>query len=298
MAMNIDSFSKYNPAVIIYFYVLAIGLGVFFIHPAFVVCSILFSGAYYVRLKGKEAFKLIIGLVPVFVLISAINPLFSRYGTTVLFTFGSGREYTLEALCYGMAAGGIFVSAMLWFASYNLVITSDKFMYALRKLAPAASLLITMIFRLIPSFGAKASQMSLARSSLMGREEKGLKDKVLSGTAVLNALMGWALEGGIKTSDSMKARGYGCGKRTAFAKYRFDSRDRALLIVLLCLMIITIFTGILGTANTTYEPVMHFEGFYDPYTIMGIVSYILLLATPTAINITEEIKWHILRSKI
>lgn len=296
--MGRDSFSGYNPVIIIMFYVLAIGLGVFFVHPAFVVCSVVLSAAYYVTLKGREAFKLVLGLLPVFILISAINPIFNRYGETVLFTWGGGREYTFEALCYGMALGGIFISVMLWFASYNINMTSDKFMHAFGRMAPSASLLITMVFRLVPAFGVKATQMAAARASIENVEGKGFKQKLKSGTAISSALISWALEGGIITSDSMKSRGYGCGKRTAFARYRFDSRDRVALILMVALMIITIGAGVLGTSNTTYTPELHFEGINNPYAVIGVISYFLLLAMPTAVNIVEEITWHILRSKI
>ena len=34
------------------------------------------------------------------------------------------------------------------------------------------------------------------------------------------------------------------------------------------------------------------------YTIAGVVAYALFLAIPAGINLTEELKWHILRSKI
>ena len=47
------------------------------------------------------------------------------------------------------------------------------------------------------------------------------------------------LEGGIITADSMRSRGYGSGKRTNFAIYRFDGRD-VILLLAMCLLIAVI----------------------------------------------------------
>ena len=42
----------------------------------------------------------------------------------------------------------------------------------------------------------------------------------------------WSLESAIDTADSMRSRGYGEPGRTAFSIYRFDDRDRGLLLCL------------------------------------------------------------------
>ena len=42
----------------------------------------------------------------------------------------------------------------------------------------------------------------------------------------LSVTVTWALENAVVTADSMKSRGYGLPGRTAFARQRFDGRDR------------------------------------------------------------------------
>ena len=55
-----------------------------------------------------------------------------------------------EALAYGGVIAGVFVVMMLWFGCYNRVMTSDKFMCLFGNWAPSLSLLLVMVFRLVP----------------------------------------------------------------------------------------------------------------------------------------------------
>ena len=116
---------------------------------------------------------------------------------------------------------------------------------------------------------------------------------------MLSALLSWALEGGIATADSMRSRGYGCGrKRTSFSIYRFEVRDRLMLCGMAGLLLVLGFCTLQGGAQAEYTPGLSIAGPGNFYTIAGVVAYALFLAIPAGINLTEELKWHILRSKI
>lgn len=294
-----DTFSNYNPIINFVFFIGTVVFGMFFIHPLFLLCSCLWAFAYYITVHGSKGFKLVFGFIPIFVILSVVNPLFNTYGKHVLFTYFGGRHYTLEALCYGMAIAAMFVSVMAWFASYNSVMTSDKFIYIFGRIIPAISLVLTMIMRLIPSFQRKINQITGARKCIGKAGKYGTKkEKIANGMTIISALTGWALEGGIITADSMRSRGYGTGKRTNFAIYRFDGRDIALLVVMIILIIIITGCGLSGGASATYTPVMNISKLSNPYTAIGILAYCVFLAIPTILNVTEAITWHILRSKI
>ncbi|MDO4518622.1 MAG: energy-coupling factor transporter transmembrane component T, partial [Bacillota bacterium] len=238
-------------------------------------------------------------LLPVFAIVSLINPLINGYGNRVLFTWLGGRPYTLEALCYGMALGGIFVSIILWFASYNVVMTSDKFMYIFGGRAPSITLTLTMVLRFVPNLMRKAKQIASARECIgKGSDSPSKGEKVRNGMEILSALTSWALEGGILTADSMRSRGYGVGKRTSFSIYRFDKRDLGLVIVMIFLVVFVVICSMNGATETTYTPVMKIGKFDNIYSIGGIVAYALFLSIPTVVNVLEEIRWHNLRSRI
>ena len=167
-----DKLSTYNPAVGFLFFVGAIVLGMFFIHPLFLGVSVLLSAGYYLALKGGKGGRLIGILLVVFVAISVINPVFNTRGDTVLLSGLGGRRYTLEALVYGMATGAMFFSMMMWFASYNVVMTSDKFIYLFGRLMPAISLILTMVLRLIPCFQKKLARYRARASASAWREAR------------------------------------------------------------------------------------------------------------------------------
>lgn len=294
-----DTFSTYNPVINFVFFAGALIFSMFYIHPAFLICSFVLSSAYYLTLKGTDGLKLIAGMIPLFIFMSVVNPLLNRNGDTVLFTYFGGRPYTFEALCYGMALSCMFISVIIWFASYSVVMTSDRFLYIFGRMAPSLSMVLTMILRFIPLYSRKAAQISSARSSIgMSGHSGTFKDKLRSGMTVLSTLTSWALEGGIVAADSMRSRGYGSGRRTGFAVYRFDRRDIAVLAIMILLAAVVAVCGFFGAAEASYTPKMHVAPAGSICTAAGTAAYFLFLSLPSVINITEEIKWHILRSGI
>ena len=286
-----DPFSQYHPLVNFLYFAGVIIFSVVIQHPAYLVSSVLSGLIYYLILKGRKALPLILGLIPLFTVIAAVNPLFNTLGKTVLFTVFS-RPYTLEALLHGMAAGGIFAAMMFWFGCYSEVLTSDKFTSLFGRVIPSLSLLLVMVLRLIPNLGRKARQITSARVCI----GKGLhhsaskKTRLTEGAAILSGLTDWALEGSIVTADSMRSRGYGCCKRTGYRQYRFCIRDAVLLAV--CAVLLLCVT-LLGGMDTQYTP----QRSISPLT-GGFAAYCFYLFIPSLLYGKEALQWQILRSAI
>ena len=294
-----DSFSVYNPVINFTFYIFALILCMVNMHPAYVAVSVFFSITYYVTIKGlKASAKRLLTMGIIFLLIALLNPVIVQNGDTVLFRC-LGRVFTKEALVYGMCSAGMVISVLMWFSSYNLVMTSDKFMYVFSDLIPSLSLILTMVLRLVPTYKKKAEQIASARACI-GKfsESTSFADKVNDGMTVLSSLMSWALEGGVMTSDSMQSRGYGSGKRTKFSVYSFGKKDVALLAVMGTAIILSIAFMIATSTGIEFYPVIIFRQVDSPVFILGISSYALFLSIPTIINVKENIIWHILRSRI
>lgn len=291
-------FATYNPIISFIYYIGAIALTMFLNHPAYLICSLVFSFTLFCTVKGSGAFKLLIGLFPVFIIVSLINPLLNTMGKTILFTY-FGRPFTLEALLYGFVAAAIFVSVITWFASYNEIMTGDKFLYVFGRFAPAVSMIVTMVLRFVPNYTRQALKISDARKCVgMGVSGSELKAKSKEGATIISVLTSWAFEGGIVTADSMKSRGYGTGKRTSFSLYRFSANDVFLSAVLITLFGIVVFCGVNGAVDVSFIPDIVIPALNNTYTAMGIVAYALFLVTPTAINLLEEVTWLITKSKI
>lgn len=289
--MGRDAFSDCHPAVNFVFFVGAIGFGAVIQHPAYAAAGVVCAALYYLLLRGRAGLKLFGFLAAMFLVISLVNPLLNTSGGYVL-QYIFGRPYTLEALCYGMALGALFVVMLLWFGCYSQVLTSDKFTALFGNLIPALSLLLVMVLRLIPSFTRKAAQIAGARRAIGKGSAPGapVKERVRGGMGVLSALTDWALEGGIVTADSMRARGYGAAKRTRFRIYRMTARDWTLLGLILALELAVLLAG--GT-GAVYTPRIRVDGL-----TWGFGAYCLLLLLPSLLQGKETIAWRISRSRI
>lgn len=291
-------FAACHPAVCFGFFVGAIGGSMFFQHPAYLLVSVVSAAALLLTEKGRAALPMLAGMVPLFLIVSAINPLFNHYGARMLFrVFGS--PYTLEALLYGGAIAGMLVAALLWFSCYSAVMTSDKFTWLFGYLIPALSLILVMVLRLIPAYGRKASQITGARRCIgkAPAAAESWKEKARHSMSVLSALTTWALEGAIVTADSMSSRGYGTGKRTGFQTYRWRFADICFGAGGLILFGITLWGAARGWTRVSFTPVMHIA----PITgspLAGLLAYGLCLLTPSLLNLREEWKWNYLRSRI
>ena len=176
--MKRDTFSTYNPLINFIFFIGAVALGMFFLHPALLCCSLLLSSAYYLTIHRRRGLKFLAAMIPLFVVLAAVNPLFNPNGQTVLFVYLGGRPYTLEALIYGAAIAAMFISILIWFACYNAVMTSDKFLYIFGRTAPAISLVLSMILRLVPGFQRKAGQIA-GRGRHAARKDRKRRHRAL-----------------------------------------------------------------------------------------------------------------------
>ena len=292
-----DAFAGYHPAIGFLFFIGAIIMGMFFVHPVFLGVSIVASALYFLLLLGSKGLKFLASMLGLIIAISIINPLFNTLGDTVLFTYFGGRRFTLEALMYGFATGGMFLSVLLWFACYNRIMTSDKFIYLFDKCIPAISLLLSMVLRLVPGFKAKAITIAGARKCIGKAPENGRKTERLHNSMdVLSVLTSWALEGAVVTGDSMKSRGYGSGKRSNFSTYRLCTRGGVALSVMFAGLLLVTAGAIGGGADISYYPVVTLPQ-KGLYTVVGASGYAAFLLIPSIIHIWEDVTWCILRSR-
>ncbi len=293
--MRSDAFSKRHPAVNFAFFLGAICAAVIIQHPAYLAVGIVSGSCYYLLLHRRKGLRNILSMLPLFLVLTLINPLFNRYGERVLFWY-FGRPYTWEALLYGMAISGIFLEMLLWFGCYNAVLTSDKFTSLFGNVIPALSLLLVMVLRLIPNFMRKATQIAGARKSIGKGAAEGdtNKEKLEDGMSILGALTSWALEGSVVTADSMRSRGYGTGKRSSFMIYTMTSLDWGLLAAFSVLLGLVVFVG---DKTATFTPELSIAQI-GGWNSLGLAAYGVFLLLPTVLHIKEAIQWHISRSKI
>ena len=239
-------------------------------------------------LCGVEGLKKWRAMLPMFLMIAVFNPLFNHRGVTKLFTLG-GQWVTLEALCYGVTAGLSLGALILWFACYQEVITSDKFLYLFGKAAPGTALLITMALNLVPRLDHQLHQIQECQEMLYP-DSASLKDKVRKSLRHVSTLLGWSLENTVEQADSMKARGYGIRRRTTFHLFRFESGDAAFLVLLSVLTVGCLMGCGLGYGRMEFYPRMD-RLFQSPWEMGFYVLFLILMLTPGILEWKEELLW-------
>ncbi|MBO5425583.1 MAG: energy-coupling factor transporter transmembrane protein EcfT [Lachnospiraceae bacterium] len=291
------AFAGYHPVVNLIFFLSIFCFSVLIQHPVYLVANGLGSVIYCFMLEKKRFLSKAIKLFYLLLFLTLINPLLNTRGDSVLFRI-FGRPYTLEALVYGFVVGCIFVVVLMWLDCYNQIFARDKFVFLFSSFMPTIALILSMIFRLIPSFQDKAGQIAGARTAIgKGLEASSKKDSIKQATIVLGALVSWALENSVVTGDSMKARGYGIKKRSTFKMYHMTFRDW-LLIIAMCLLIWIVTVSIVtGNARAEFVPKIDIA-VIDESNILGFIAYCVLLAIPILIHIKEKVSWSISEYKI
>lgn len=247
-------FKNYHPAVNFAYFAAVILITVIYKHP--LMLSVSFVGAIVslATLSGvRKTLARAALLLPLTLAIGAVNPLFNHRGVTVLAYFPSGNPFTLESLLYGTAAALTLLDVILWFYSINEIFTSDKLIALGARCFPHLSLLFSITLRFLPKFFDRAKQLHTARSVLVRQTADGKSDvgnskrrkaklipRLREGFAEFSALLTWALESSIETAESMKSRGYGTARRSAYELYRAEPRDLALGGVLLALLALSL----------------------------------------------------------
>ena len=329
-----DEFSRYHPVVNLIFYLLVLGTTMFQMSVGLVFISLFSAVVYYFMLKKTEGLKYCAVVVGIIIVSAIINPLFSNKGGTLLFYLFTGNPVTLESIIYGLISAIIIGAMLLWFSTFNQVMGVERILGAIGKVLPNVSLLITMIMRFIPQYTRHQRKVSMVNKvnkrnygekiNLLNREKtekenviearkrqkkknyieackkqkkKNGIDKIIDsikeGSRTFSITTTWALENSIYTADSMKARGFGTGRRTNYSNYKFQKRDYLLMGWLVILWLVVVFSLERKKVYTYYYPFIQVKNNVVVYLIYG-----LLCLTPVLINVKEEIRWLILKSRI
>jgi energy-coupling factor transport system permease protein len=162
------------------------------------------------RLRGLLTGVLLISAFAVF-----LNFVSAHLGTTVLFALPDqipalGGPYTLEALAFG-ATGGLTVgAAILAAAPFSILLASHEVMDALPAALSRTGAAIAASLNLVPAVAASFVQVTEAQR-LRGWRPRGPR----SWSEIVVPVVLTSVEGSIQLAESMEARGFGSGPRTA-----------------------------------------------------------------------------------
>lgn len=291
------AFANYHPICLMIYFLSVIIIAMFVQNPVLQLSALFGAVLFCICLQRKK--EILSGFyfyIPLFILVTLTNPLFSHNGVTPLF-FLNGQAVTLEAFVYGVAIAVMVIGVMLWCRCYSEIMTSDKFLYLFGRVIPKLSLVLSMILRFIPQFKKQIKKVKNAQKTMGMYSSKSRVERINSSLKVFFVMISWSLENSFETSISMKARGYGVKKRTNYSIFTFSSNDVVLLSSTLLFLLITIVSVSIGKMDFWYYPSIS-EINVSVFSIITYISFFLLSFTPFFIEIKEAFKWKYYISKI
>lgn len=172
--------------------------------------SALAAGAGLRRIRG-----LLIGVLLISAFAMLLNFVSAHLGTTILFELpaqipGVGGPYTLEALAFGASGGITIAAAILSAAPFSLLLASHEVMDALPAALSRTGVAIAASLNLVPAVATSFVQVAEAQR-LRGWRPRGPR----SWMEIVVPVVLTSVEGSIQLAESMEARGFGSGPRTA-----------------------------------------------------------------------------------
>lgn len=289
-----SGFARLHPLVDLTFFVLVLAFAMFLSHPAVQLAGLVCAALFALRCTGRGFGRRMAMLLPLMLLAAVVNPLVSHQGVTVLFRFPSGNACTLESVLYGISAAVRLGTAVLWFMGWNAVMTSDKFVYLFGRILPSLSLTLSMGLRFVPRLLRRTREVAQAQK-LARPAERGWLASIRRAGRVVSIVVTWALENALDTADSMKSRGYGLPKRTAFSLFRFTLRDGICLGILAALGGTVLAGSLTGGLKWWYYPAP--GGATGVQAALWTAAFVLLAAFPLIFDAKEAIQWRASRSR-
>ncbi|WP_164472863.1 energy-coupling factor transporter transmembrane component T family protein [Cohnella candidum] len=285
-----------HPSVLLLYYAGGITFGMLLFHPVILLCGWAAWLAVNARLDaGREWRKWSVPMLSALVVLIIVNPLISHRGRTVWFYWGD-LPITMESVAYGVTMATSLLGLLTLFVSYRLLMTEHKFLYLFARISPKAALLAMMAAGMVPRLRRRMQELILVQKTRgITVTEGSLARRAHNGARLVGSLLSWSLEDALQTADSMQARGYGTGPRSAYPAFRFRSRD-------LCTM-----AGLLAAAAAIFVLWADGNGFLNIYPRLGSLAlspgdwgaailYVIYILLPMGWERRDRKAWRLLNS--
>lgn len=289
-------FSSYHPVTLLIYYLLVLTITMFINMPIILILSL--SGAwFYQLLNDREDLKksMFFDLL-IFLIFAVTNPVFVHRGKTLLF-FMNGKPITLEAVAYGSCMAVMMVGVIRWCKAFSKGMTSDKLLYLCQGITPNLSVVLSMVLRYIPLFRVRADKVSNSQTAMGLYAGNGYMVKAKGSLRVFSIVLTWSLDNAIDTANSMKARGYGLGKRSRYSIFRWTLADIWVIIISIILAGIVMYGCSTGVISFQFYPELSKLPTSGHSTLIYLACG-LFVFIPVLIELKEKLKWKLYRSRI
>lgn len=196
------------------------------------------------------------------VLTLIINPLVSRYGSTVIWRGPSvpvlgHLVITAEAVAYG-AGMALRLVAVIWvFALVTLTVDPDGVLGLMKGRGSSSALLSALALRMVPTTMRDASDLLDAQRSRGIALDRGSRWAVLkSRMPLLKRAVSTSLDRGIGLAEAMESRAYGSGRRSSYERHAFGLLDALALLAAAAILAAGITGAAAGILSFNYYPVL------------------------------------------
>lgn len=281
-------FDSYHPAINAIFFVAAILCSIAFRQPVYLLLSFCCAACYLTKLRGSKGLLFSLSLLPFVVLFSLWYGFYHHFGVTVLRHNFIGNSVTLESLLCGLTIGLAAASVLLWLGCMHAIFTADKIVYLFGRISPRLSLFLSMLLRMVPRLKAQYRRINDSQRALgLGSDQGNLLQRLHHRLRILSILITWLTESFITSSESMKSRGYTLRGRTAFSIYRFDHRDRILVVVFFSCFTVLAMAFLLDQTEILFDPYLVITPI-TPISYLFYVIYASFCLTPMALQCIGE----------
>ncbi len=292
-----QAFSKFHPLVLFAFFAAEFLFSMFLSNPLISFLALCGGGGYCLLCNMHINKRQNIWFYPVlFLLIVLSNPLISQNGVTTLF-YWNGNAVTAESVLYGCGFATLLISVLLWGRAYSITVSQEQFLYLFGRPFPRLALLLSTAMRYVPLLRRQAQVLRRTQKAMGFYVSSNRAKRLQSVLRVYAALIGWSIEHAVETARSMRARGYGGARRTAYHTFRFTMRDAVALSAIFCICLLILVAAAKGLLVFSYYPRIRFAVFtpfsYTIYFLFAVLSFF-----PMIVEMKEQIQWKHCRSKI
>lgn len=291
-------FERCHPAVNFLFFAGVLAGCWAFPNPVYLALALLCAMAFYVERRGLRAVPVIAASLALGVAFALYYSSYHHFGVTVLSRNFIGNARTLESLVKGAVLGGKLVCCILWLGCLHSVVTTDKIVYLFGRVSPMLALYLSGILRMVPRISRQSKKLDTARSAIgRGRGSGNVFSRINHFFRELSALITWTLEALGGLSDAARSRGVLLKGRRAYSVYRFDNRDRALVICLFAFLSMTLFAVLLGQTGARFDPYLRFPQ-VTALSYVGFMGYGAFCLLPMWLDVRTAIRFRSSRRKV
>ena len=291
-------FERCHPAVNFLFFAGVLAGCWAFSNPVYLALALLCAMAFYVERRGLRAVPVIAASLALGLAFALYYSSYHHFGVTVLSRNFIGNARTLESLVKGAVLGGKLACCILWLGCLHSVVTTDKIVYLFGRVSPMLALYLSGILRMVPRISRQSKKLDTARSAIgRGWGSGNVFSRINHFFRELSALITWTLEALGGLSDAARSRGVLLKGRRAYSVYRFDNRDRALVICLFAFLSMTLFAVLLGQTGARFDPYLRFPQ-VTALSYVGFMGYGAFCLLPMWLDVRTAIRFRSSRRKV